>query len=708
LNQSRPTLVRAFVAEYRQAAAAVNPAVTALGPSGAVCRLSAATRNGFTRLAQQLRTAGIFLGFPQLATVAQLLGELLKNTAMTPPQTKLLVASLAVVAQLVDGIEAHLEEPPLANELAALAAAARRQGFVWEAAAPTAPQPAAGLSDTEKIAQLLDDEPAAPSASGAASKVAAGADMLAIFVQDSEEILDHTEQDLLRLEQDPARMLELLRHMHTLKGNSGLMGFDGLQQISHRLETVLQQIRDGVARATPARVKFLLEAVDALRQRVALLAQGVAADAAADAVWLERIDALLRVPDAVSEVMTDALPEPVATVTPVGRGGVRVSVERLDHLNDLSGELVIATAVVNHLSGCRPGGEVEQFNRAFHQLNLITSQMQDIIMATRMVPIEAVFRRLTRLVRELAEKTGKPLDLQLVGVETEVDRRVTELLMDPLVHMVRNAVDHGIEAPDARQVAGKPAVGTIRIEAMHHSGEVWIIISDDGRGLPREKILAQARARGRFGATEEPSDEDLFAVIFEPGFTTSETVTEVSGRGVGLDVVRRNVERLRGRIEVQSRPNLGATLTIKLPLTLAVIHGMLVRAGAEQYVLPILAIRESLRVASTEIHRVLGRGEMIVVRGETLPLFRLADLLMIEQPAEQPDMALVTVIEDGDRRVALLLDELLGQQRLVVKSLGDALGRIPGVAGASILADGRVRLILDVPGLLRIAHERMT
>lgn len=698
-----------FVTEYRQAAAALAPKLAALETiSPARGGLAADTKSELARLAQLLRNAGLFLDFPRLATVAQLLGELGHAPTLTPDQAKLVLAGLDVAAQLVRGIEAQLAEPPLADELAALAAAARRQGLAWEPTGAAAPQPAAELSEAEKIAELLGDAPAAPATPVAAPKIAAGAEMIAIFVQDAEEILDHTEQDLLHLEQEPARLHELLRHIHTLKGNSGLMGFDGLQQISHRLENVLQQIRDGAAQPTPARVKFFLEVVDAMRRRVALLAQGGAANPDADALWLARIDAMLHAPGTVTEAVAGAVPEPVATATPAGRGGVRVSVERLDHLNDLSGELVIATAVANHLSACRPGGDIEQFNRAFHQLNLITSEMQDIIMVTRMVPIEVACRRLTRLVRELSEKTGKPLELQLVGVETEVDRRVIELLADPLVHMVRNAVDHGIEPPAARRQTGKPAVGTIRVAARHHSGEVWISISDDGQGLPREKILTQARGRGRFGPTDEPRDEDLFAVVFEPGFSTAETVTEVSGRGVGLDVVRRNVERLRGRIEVQSRPQLGATLTIKLPLTLAVIQGMLVRAGAEQYVLPILAIRESLRVATAEIHQVMGRGEMLVVRGETIPLFRLADLLQIEQPAGQPAMELVTVIEDGDRRVALLLDELLGQQRLVVKSLGDALGRIPGVAGASILADGRVRLILDVPGLIRLAHERMT
>ncbi len=697
-------MVRNFVAEYRQAAAALVPTLAALR-SG---RWGADGRPELTQLAHQLRNAGLFLDFPRLVTVAQLLGELVSLATLTSVQINLLVACLDVAEKLVGGIESNQKEPPLAGELAALVDAARQQGLTWKPAGEAAPPPDTGLSDAEKIAQLLEDAQAPPAAPVAATKTSAATDMISIFIQDAEEVLDHSEQDLLRLEQEPARLHELLRHIHTLKGNSGLMGFDGLQQISHRLENVLQQIRDGVAATTPARIKFFLEVVDALRQRVALLAKGGTANPGDDTLWLERIDAVLHAKDAAGGAIAGTVTEPAASSLPAARGGVRVNVERLDHLNDLSGELVIATAVVNHLSACRPGSDVEQFNRAFHQLNLITSEMQDTIMAARMVPVEVACRRLTRLVHELSEKTGKPLDLQLVGVGTEVDRHVTELLADPLVHLVRNAVDHGIESPSARKQAGKPAVGTIRIEAMHHSGEIWIIISDDGQGLPREKILAQARARRRIGATEEPRDEDLFAVIFEPGFSTAETVTEVSGRGVGLDVVRRNVERLRGRIEVQSRPQLGAMLTIKLPLTLAIIHGMLVRAGAEQYVLPMLAIRESLRVAAAEIHQVLGRGEMIVVRGETMPLFRLADLLMIKQPAGQAAGELVTVIEDGDRRVALLLDELLGQQRLVVKSLGDALGRIPGVAGASILADGRVRLILDVPGLIRIAHERMT
>jgi len=702
-------MVRAFLAEYREAAESVSKTLAALEAGQP---LTTEARHGLCRLAHMLRNAGLFLGFVRLAAIGRLLSDfgpdIVPDKILPAIQIRLLVAGCETAGKLISGIETTGQEPALATELQSIGDLAHELGLPWEDTANLewpATKLANELSDEEKITRLLQEDLAMASPK---KKPAVAADMIAIFVQDAEEILDHTEQDLLRLEREPARLNELLRHFHTLKGNSGLMGFDGLQQVNHRLENILQAFRDGQAIVTAEHIRFFLEAVDALRRRVAIIAKGGSAESDEDALWLERIDALRHEASKPEEKMVPAAkPEPAAAPT-VSRGNLRVSVERLDYLNDLSGELVIAAAMVHHMSECRPGADVEQFNRALHRLDLITSELQDTVMAARMVPVETTFRRLTRLVRELSDKTGKPLDLQLTGMETEVDRRVAELMVDPLVHMVRNAVDHGIEPAAERRKAGKPATGSIRIEAMHRAGEVWIVVSDDGRGLQREKILAKARERGLVGGATTPADEDLLAVIFEPGVSTAETVTEVSGRGVGLDVVKRNVERLRGRVEVASTPGQGTVLTVKLPLTLAVIHGMLVRAEAEQYVLPILAIRESFQLESANRHRTPGQGEFIVVRGETIPLFRLANLFHIERNSSPSSAELVTVIEDGERRVALLLDELLGQQRVVVKSLGDALSRIPGVAGASILMDGRVRLILDVPSLIRTVHGRVT
>jgi two-component system chemotaxis sensor kinase CheA len=326
-------------------------------------------------------------------------------------------------------------------------------------------------------------------------------------------------------------------------------------------------------------------------------------------------------------------------------------------------------------------------------------------MSMRMVPVELAFRRLHRLVRDLSEKTGKPIELQLVGGETEADRRVIEFIVDPLVHLVRNAVDHGIESPEERRRLAKPETGTIRIEAFQRSSEVWIVISDDGRGLQRARILEKARTRGLIRENATLREEQILDLIFEPGFSTAESVTEVSGRGVGLDVVRKNVERLRGRVDAQSVEGISTTMTLRIPLTLAVITGMMVRVGAEQFAVPVESIRELVQPARADVHRVAESNAVISLRGETIPLFRLADLFTISGAVERASDGIVVVVEDGERHAALLVDETLGQQRVVVKSLRDSLGRVTGVSGASVLADGRVRLILDVPGLIRIARE---
>ncbi|MCX6907600.1 MAG: chemotaxis protein CheA, partial [Verrucomicrobia bacterium] len=563
--------------------------------------------------------------------------------------------------------------------------------------------------------------PPAPPTADAASP-ASSADMVSIFAQDAEETLDHAEQNLLHLEAEPQRLNDLLRQFHTLKGNSGLMGYSQMQTISHRLEDVLQHARDRQTPLGADSVRLFLKAVDVLRQCVASLRKGGSSSVPDYEAWLQRVDAWAGVSSAdppqapVAESAPESPPAPaaetseppVSTKPAVQMGeGVRINVERLDQLNDLTSELIAATAVVMHLSQSRPNVESERFERAWHQIDLIGSWLQNLSMSMRMMPVEMAFRRLHRLVRDLSEKTGKPIELQLVGAETEADRRVIELIADPLIHLVRNAVDHGIESPEERRRLAKPETGTIRIEAFQRSSEVWIVVSDDGRGLQRSKILAQGRERGLVRGNAPLRDEQLLDLIFEPGFSTAETVTEVSGRGVGLDVVRKNVERLRGRVEAQSVEGSGATMTLKVPLTLAVINSMMVRVGRELFALPVETVRELVRPGAADVHRVAGKGAVISVHEETIPLFRLADLFTINGTAERADDGIVVVVEDGERRAALLVDETIGQQRTVVKSLRESLGRIPGISGASVLADGRVRLILDVPGLIRIAQERV-
>jgi two-component system chemotaxis sensor kinase CheA len=591
-------LIHAFVGEHRQAMVETRPAVEGLMLSNAApCRLEADALAALRRLARALRDNSLFLGFPRLAAISRVLTDVLHiddisrtELVLTASQAQLLVRGIELTDRIVEIVEAQQREPSTEVELTEFANAARTLGFAWEVT-PFTPTSAsrreelAGLSDAEKVEQLLVEESplqAPPELAPVEVNAPSSApDMVGIFAQDADEILDHAEQNLLHLEAEPDRLHDLLRQFHTLKGNSGLMGYSEMQRISHRLEDVLQLSRDRQAPLGADSVRLFLKAVDALRQCVASLRKGGNSSVPDFQAWLQRVDAWVGASDesppapapesAVVEVAPPApaaeplpvapapveeeAPEPQAAPKPAAQAGdgIRINVERLDQLNDLSSELIAATAVMMHLSKCREGVDSEQYEKACHHLDLITSWLQNLSMSMRMVPVELAFRRLHRLVRDLSEKTGKPIELQLVGGETEADRRVIEFIVDPLVHLVRNAVDHGIESPEERRRLAKPETGTIRIEAFQRSSEVWIVISDDGRGLQRAKILEKARARGLIRENATLHEEQILDLIFEPGFSTAESVTEVSGRGVGLDVVRKNVERLRGRVDALQR-----------------------------------------------------------------------------------------------------------------------------------------------------------
>jgi two-component system chemotaxis sensor kinase CheA len=347
----------------------------------------------------------------------------------------------------------------------------------------------------------------------------------------------------------------------------------------------------------------------------------------------------------------------------------------------------------------------ERLNRNLAQLHRITSELQRGSIAMRLVPIRQTFQRMSRLVRDLSQKSGKALELVVSGEDTELDRKVVEEISDPLMHMLRNSVDHGIEDAETRRRAGKPPQGRLSLTAYHEGGNVVIAVADDGSGLNTEKIHRKAVAQKLVDPGVALSESEVHALIFRPGFSTANELTEISGRGIGMDVVRRNVETLRGRIEIRSSPDVGATFLIKLPLTLATIEGLLLSVGAQRFVLPTFAVRESLRPAPDRTHFIPGQGWVVQVREELLPLVRLADLFSIPAAVSNPDEAVVIVLEDHPRHMALMVDQLLGKQEIVIKSLGEALVNITGVAGGAILADGRISLILDARGLMRLRQR---
>lgn len=383
---------------------------------------------------------------------------------------------------------------------------------------------------------------------------------------------------------------------------------------------------------------------------------------------------------------------------------VKVDAERLDRLVETIGELVIAESMVSQSSKNRDVNTAGFF-RHLNELDKITRELQEMGTSLRMVPLRATFQKMARLVRDLAKKSGKQVEFAMAGEDTELDKTVVDQIGDPLVHMVRNAVDHGLEARvEDRRRLGKADVGRVELRAFHKGGNIYIEIEDDGRGLDREAILTKGRERGLIPEGETPSDREIYNLIFQPGFSTAKKITDVSGRGVGMDVVKRNIDALRGQVEIRTETGKGSMLSIRLPLTLAIIDGMVVRVGHERYIIPTLSVIVSLRPESQQLSSVLGRSQMLSLQNEQIPLFHLDRLLNIDGAEQDPGKALAVVVEDDGHKMALLVDELLGQQQIVIKSLGESIRGIPGVSGGAIMPDGRVGLILDVSGVIRLAQ----
>jgi two-component system chemotaxis sensor kinase CheA len=383
---------------------------------------------------------------------------------------------------------------------------------------------------------------------------------------------------------------------------------------------------------------------------------------------------------------------------------IKVDTEKIDHLVNLVGELVIIESQVVQMA-LRQNGNDQMLERNLSHLSKITKELQDRSMALRMMPIRQTFHKMTRLVRDASAKMNKKVNLVMTGEDVELDKTVVEQIGDPLVHMLRNAVDHGISSPAERLAKGKPETGTINLDAFYQGDRIKIRVKDDGEGLNRQRILAKAVENGLLRPDSTPSDQEIFQLIFAPGFSTAAVVTDISGRGVGMDVVRRNIEKLRGSIEVGSEEGRGTTITISLPLTLAIIDGMVVQVGEEQYIIPTISIQESFRPRPEDFSTVTEQGELVNVRGNLIPLLRLYQLWHIEPKTTDPTKALVVIVENMGRRACVMVDELVGQQQIVIKNLGEQFRDVRGITGATILGNGRVGLILDVDGLIKRALE---
>jgi two-component system chemotaxis sensor kinase CheA len=386
---------------------------------------------------------------------------------------------------------------------------------------------------------------------------------------------------------------------------------------------------------------------------------------------------------------------------------IRVGIDKVDRLIDLVGELVIAHVMTAQMVEDFEPTCLPKLREAVAAMERNTRELHERVMGIRMLPVGTLFQRYTRTVYDIAQATGKQMRLELSGEDTEIDKSMLELLADPITHLIRNAADHGIEASEVRQAAGKPAEGVIKLKAFHRSGRIVIEVSEDGKGIDLESVRSKAIERGLIGADAQMNDEQLRMLIFEPGFSTKDQVSDLSGRGVGMDVVKRNVQQMNGTVSVESEKNRGARVTIELPLTLAILEGLLVRVGDRTLVLPLLSVIETVPLRDDKIVRLAEKGEVVVIRQESIPLLRLTRFLGLAQEAASAEVSagesgnrrLAVIVEAGRRKVGLVVDELLGQQQVVVKSLERNLHRIDGLMGATILGDGRVAPIVDVTGL---------
>jgi len=415
-------------------------------------------------------------------------------------------------------------------------------------------------------------------------------------------------------------------------------------------------------------------------------------------------------PEKTAEVKAAPSPAPApekrgAKKAATDQGSIRVGIDKVDALINMVGELVITQSMLSQLGENITPEKIEKMQDGLAQLERNTRELQESVMRIRMLPISFAFQRFPRMVRDLSQKLGKEIDLRLLGEQTELDKTVMEKIGDPLVHLVRNSIDHGIEMPDDREAAGKPRMGIVELNAFHQGGNIVIEIDDDGKGIDKEVIRNKAIEKGVIAETDVLSDEQIYDLIFAPGFSTAKEVSDVSGRGVGMDVVKRNIRELGGTIEIKSEKGKGSKITIRLPLTLAILDGQLIRVGGDTYIVPLVSIIESLQVRDEQVNGIAGQAELYKLRDDYVPIVRLHDVFTLKPDSEKLTDGLIVIVEGEGSQVGLFVDDLLGQQQVVIKSLETNFRPVEGVSGATILGDGTVALILDVVGLIKLSKQ---
>lgn len=689
------------------------------------------------------------------AVMAKLIAP--RSQAEAPSAAKQPSAIAQTSAHVATHVTAHATATPVAAPQSSARAAAAAVAPIPQASAskPAAPSSAPGASASSAPAPrgtpAVHVDASTSSALVVLSVQSGTEENLPEFLCEAKDHIANSEEALLALEQDRGNselINTVFRAFHTIKGVSGFMAIQPIVELAHSAEQLLDGARSGAIQLGRGELDLILASCDMLSRLLAVLegspgptrrdfeamvsrlntaaSSATSAttndDAAHEPAIEHEAPAVATQERAVArgtEPAASSAQPPVqaapAEMEPSGNlkarkadQTVKVNTSRMDNLVTMVGELVIAQQMVSQDSAAL-GARGQRIQRTLSHMGKMIRDLQEVSMSLRMVNLKGTFQKMTRLVRDVSQKAGKQIELVTDGEDVELDRNVVEAITDPLVHMIRNACDHGLEPAADRRAAGKPVVGTVTLRAYHAGGSIVIEIADDGRGLRREKLIAKAKSKGLLAPdVNEDSlpDDKVFDLIFLPGFSTAEKVTDLSGRGVGMDVVRRNIEALRGKVEIRSTPGTGTTFLMRLPLTMAIIDGMVVRVGGQRYVLPTLSIQQSFRPLPGDVKTVVGAGEMVRVRDSMLPIYRLNRALQLTEGAEQVSDALLIVMEADDSRFCLLVDEILGQQQVVIKTLNQTGHKLRGVSGGAILGDGRVALILDVSQVVGLATER--
>ena len=756
-------MVQEFVQEIRELLDELEPVIIEMGQScsddGEVGDITDDI-NSIFRLFHSIKGAAGFLNFTNIATSshsAENLLDLIRTDVfpLTADHIDLLCQGIDFIRAAIDHVENEFNDEALAEESKEirdkfLQAIEHSKGGDTTAAAPeTAPAP------PKAEAPPLIDLYAQPAES-------VSPEMVKSFISEASYLLQNLEEELLRWLKDL---------IHSFKGNCGFLDFADMEALSHQMESVIDFTRTGGQINKTSAGELLLKLIDIHRESVTDIDNGGSGEIIGLDIYRDMLADLLPAnqklapiqqgkqaplpapPERLGEILieqgatskeeiSDSLAQqnkPLGEILlesgsvdekqiekavetqakrrqkkapgkqAVKKQDIRVDLGKLDSLIDFIGELVIAENMVINNPDLEEL-ELDNFQKAGQHLGKIVRDLQEMAMTLRMIPVSGLFRRMIRLVHDLSRKSGKKVDLQLIGEETEVDKTVIETITDPLVHLLRNSMDHGIEPAEKRLAANKPESGTIKLSAFHEEGVVKITIDDDGGGLPRDKILAKAVEKGLInGDGSDMSDKDVFALIFAPGFSTADQVTDISGRGVGMDVVRQNLEKIKGSIDISSKPGQGTKVELQIPLTLAIIEGMLVRSGESRYIIPIINIIESFRATPEMITIAPDGQEVVKVRENLLPIIRLHEMHGLTPDNHELEKGILVVLEARGANFCLLVDELLGQQQTVIKGLSSYVskfgGNIGGVSGCTIMGDGEVCLILDVQKILEMTQE---